>query len=111
MNNYESHDLLRSNQQEKENEATSVRAGTKKSHQKTKSKTKKNKKGFSITKKNKKTRETEETEPDSTSGNTARNVSREVTTNERVLELEPDNNTEENEEPDNSNKYDQVINN
>ena len=49
MSNYESHDLLRSNQQEKENEATSVRAGTKKSHQKTKSKAKKNKKGFSRT--------------------------------------------------------------
>src|SRR5215469_10088530 len=109
MSNYESHDLLRSNQQEKENETTSVRAGTKKSHQKTKSKAKKNKKAFSITKKNKKTRETEETEPilrdstsgntarnvsrerDSTSGNTTRNVSREKTTNERVLELEPDN--------------------
>ena len=85
MSNYESHDLLRSNQQLEENETTSTRAGTKKSRQKIKSKAKRNKKSSSITKKNKKTKETEETEPtlrDLTSGNTERNVLREKPTNE-----------------------------
>ena len=73
MSNY---DLLRSNQQLEESEATSDHTGTKKNSRKNKSKTKKNKKDSSITKTTKKTKETEPTLRDLASGNAVRNVLR-----------------------------------
>lgn len=84
MSNYESHDLLRSNQQVEEGEATSTRAGTNKSSRKNKSKTKKSKKGSSITTTTKKTKVTEETEPTSRDLTSERSALRERTTNEQA---------------------------
>jgi hypothetical protein len=86
--NYESQDLLRSNQQPEEGETTSTRTGVKKSSRKNKSKTKESEKG-SRTKATKRTKETEETTvQDLTPGNNERNVLREKSTNEQQIQNE-----------------------
>src|SRR5688500_14983662 len=109
MSNYESYDLLRSNQQLEEYETTSACAGTRKSSQKSKSKTKRNKKGSRTIKPTKKTKEAEETEPtlqNLTSGNSERNALRE-TTNEQVQDNGSENVVPNNMEPNNTNNTEQ----
>jgi hypothetical protein len=113
MSSFESHDLLRSNQQVEESEPTS----TKNSSRKNKSKTKKNKNSSKKTKTKKKTEEIEPALQDLTSGNTRRSVLRERSTNEQVqgsdenVVLEPNNTEQESGEPNKDNSTYPLINN